>query len=133
MEWLTKLTDDAIKGFCASGSPVGGMPAVAKCMQRARAQIVSVGFTDKSKSSPLFGGTRAQYVNLTSEELLSIDSAPGGALASTNQLGRTPPIAVKVTPAQSIAVRLQLVREEVRGNFPAGSETLSAREARLCH
>lgn len=133
MDWLTKLSDDAINGFCASGSPVGGMPAVVKCMQRARAQIVAVGFAEKSKSSSLFSGTRAQYVNLTSPDLASVDSPPAGVLTSDNQLGRTPPIAVKVAPAQSIAVRLRLVREEVRGHFPAGSETLSPRESGLSH
>ena len=88
-------------------------------------QIVSVGFADRSKSPTLFSGTRAQYVNLTSSDLLSVDKD----IVSANQLGRTPPIAVKVSPPQSASVTVRIVREEVRGNFPAGSENNSAREA----
>lgn len=130
MGWLTDFTDAAVQAFCATGSPTQGGLAVQKCFLRAHAQIVALGFADKPKSSSLFGGTRAQYVNLTSPELVAADSS---ALGSSNQLGRTPPIAVKVTPAQSIKVRLWLVREEDRGNFPAGSEALSAREAKLDH
>src|SRR5687767_12639693 len=115
MGWLATLADEALKGFCASGNPSRGGFLVQKCFLRANAKIVTFGFADKSKSATLFGGTRKQYVNLTSADLLSVDTV----LQSANQLGWTPPIAVKVTPAQSIPVRLRLVREEVRGNFPA--------------
>jgi len=131
MGWWTDFTDGAVQAFCASGSPTTGPGrAVQKCFLRANAQIVAVGFAEKPKASSLFGGTRAQYVNLSEPDLVAADSS---ALGSINQLGRTPPIAVKVTPAQSIMVRLRLVRQEDRGNFPAGSETLSAREAKLDH
>jgi hypothetical protein len=129
MGWLATLADEALKGFCASGNPSRGGFLVQKCFLRANAKIVTFGFADKSKSATLFGGTRKQYVNLTSSDLLTVDSV----LQSANQLGWTPPIAVKVTPAQSIPVRLRLAREEVRGNFPAGSEALSTRESKLDH
>jgi len=88
-------------------------------------QIVSVGFADRGKSPLLFSGTRPQYVNLTSSDLLTVDKD----IVSANQLGRTPPIAVKVSPPQSASVNVRIVREEVRGSFPAGSENNSAREA----
>src|SRR6476646_9231995 len=130
MGWWTNFTDGAVQAFCGSGTPTKTGLAVQKCAQRAKAEIVTVGFADKPKSSPLFGGKRAQYVNLSSPDLVAADSA---AIGNANQLGRTPPVAVKVTPAQSIMVRLRLVRQEDRGNFPAGSETLSAREAKLDH
>ena len=129
MDWLSRLTEGALKAFAASGSPTAGGLVVQKCFLQENAQIVQFGFADKPKSGALFAGTRSQYVNLGDAQLLSVDSA----LKSSSQLGRTPPIAVKVTPAQSIRVRLKLAREEVRGNFPAGSESFSAREAGLDH
>lgn len=89
--------------------------------------LVSVGFTDKENANALFGGTRAQYVNLSKASVLPV----GTKIPSVNQLNRTPPVAIKVTPPTSTAVQVRLVREAVDGQFPAGSKSLSARETGL--
>ncbi len=92
-------------------------------------QIVEVGFADQATLNPLFGGTRDQYVNLSRVEARQADSE----IVSDNQIGRHPPIFVKVTPARATEVRVKLTRTLNRGGFPAGSSTLSARERGLSH
>ena len=92
-------------------------------------KIVHVGFTDMPGAKPLFGGKRHQYVNLSKASIAQHDAD----IASANQLGRTPPIHVKVTPAGAHAVQVRLVRAESAHGFSAGSEALSAREAGLTH
>jgi hypothetical protein len=92
-------------------------------------QIVEVGFADQATQNALFGGTRKQFVNLTRAEIRQADSD----ITSDNQIGHTPPIFVRVTPARATTVRLKLTRTLTRGGFPAGSSTLSARERGLAH
>src|SRR5688572_2084852 len=60
-------------------------------------QIVEVGFTDQPTENPLFAGTRKQYVNLSRTEILQADSE----ITSENQVGRHPPIFVRVSPPQA--------------------------------
>ena len=111
-------------------APARPAPAPLKPAEDAKPQqltLVSVGFTDKENAKALFGATRPQFVNLDNASVLPV----GTRIPSVNQLGRTPPVAIKVTPPTSTPVEVRLVREPVDGQFPAGSKTLSAREAGL--
>ncbi len=92
-------------------------------------QIVEVGFTDQPGLPALFGGARKQYVNLSRKRVRNGDAE----IVSDNQIGRTPPIFVRVSPPCAKTVRLKLHRTLHRGGFPAGSATLSARERGLAH
>lgn len=92
-------------------------------------QIVEVGFADQATQAPLFGGVRKQYVNLTRVEARQADDE----ITSDNQIGRHPPVVVRVTPARATNVRVRLTRTLNRGGFPAGSATLSATERGLAH
>jgi hypothetical protein len=92
-------------------------------------QIVEVGFADQATQAAVFGGTRKQYVNLTRVQARQADAE----ITSDNQIGRSPPLVVRVTPARVTNVRVKLTRSLNRGGFPAGSSTLSARERGLAH
>ena len=92
-------------------------------------RLVVVEFAEKPGTHTFFMGARWQYVNLSSEDLVGVDPA----VTSAHQLGRSPPIVVKVTPPQSKTVTLRLVRVEGSHGFPGGSATLSAREGGLEH
>ena len=92
-------------------------------------QIVEVGFTDQPAQATLFGGARKQYVNLSRKRVRQADAE----IVSDNQIGRTPPILVRISPPCATTVRLKLDRTLTRGGFPAGSATLSARERGLTH
>lgn len=92
-------------------------------------QIVEVGFTDNPKAPALFGGMRKQYVNLTDVKVRKGDLD----ITSDNQVGRTPPIMVRVTPPKATTVRIRLRRTLHRGGFPAGSSKLSGREEGQSH
>ena len=96
---------------------------------QAACQIVEAGFTDQATLNPLFGGARNQYVNLTRKRVRQGDAD----LLSDNQLGRTPPFMVRISPPCPRTVRVKLQRTLYRGGFPAGSSTLSARERGLAH
>lgn len=92
-------------------------------------QIVEVGFADQATQAAVFAATRKQYVNLTRVEVRQADAE----ITSDNQIGRRPPIVVRVTPARVTNVRVKLTRTLNRGGFPANSANLSARERGLGH
>jgi hypothetical protein len=100
---------------------------VSSCPLRSR--IVEVGFTDQPGDKALFSGVRSQFVNLSNRHVLRADSI----ITSANQLGRRPPIYIRVTPPQHTMVRVKLTRILLRGGFPSGSHRLSARERGLSH
>jgi hypothetical protein len=68
-------------------------------------------------------------VNLSRVKARQADSE----ITSDNQIGRKPPIFLRVTPARATEVRLRLTRTLTRGGFPGGSARLSARERSLAH
>jgi hypothetical protein len=92
-------------------------------------QIVEVGFADQATQAALFGDVRKQYVNLSRVQARQADAE----ITSDNQIGRSPPLVVRVTPARATSVRVKLQRTLNRGGFPGGSSTLSARERGLAH
>lgn len=92
-------------------------------------QIVEVGFTDQPDQPALFAGVRKQYVNLTRKRVRQGDTD----IVSDNQLDRTPPIMVRISPPCATTVRLKLERTLHRDGFPAGSSRLSTRERGLSH
>ena len=96
---------------------------------QAECQVVAVGFTNQPGSKDLFGGARNQYVNLTRKRVRQGDPE----LDSDNQLDRTPPFMVRISPPCARTVRVKLDRTLNRGGFPSGSSTLSARERGLAH
>jgi len=112
-------------------APPPALPAASPAVQICPIppQIVQVGFTDKPGQKPLFGGTRKQYVNLSKAAITQHDAD----IPSANQLGRTPPIYVKVTPPSVHTVRVRLVRTENGHGFAGGSEVLSATESGQAH
>ncbi len=134
MPWQNNLDDDANRNFAADErNETGATPDPALTRQDCPpcpVRLVVVEFAEKPASrTNFFLGARYQYVNLSSDALVGVDPA----VTSAHQLGRTPPIVVKVTPPQAKTVTLRLVRVEGSHGFPGGSETLSAREQGLSH
>lgn len=134
MSWLDELSDDTLGLIAADsgeGSEAGDTLAPLACQTcpPSPLTLVTVEFTDLPDERAVFAGERPQYVNLRSDRHV----APDTPLASANQLRRTPPFLIKVTPPQAATVRVRLVREESTHNFPAGSARRSARERGLAH
>ena len=134
MPWQNNLDDDANRNFAADErNETGATPDPALTRQDCPpcpVRLVVVEFAEKPASrTAFFMGARFQYVNLSADALVGVDPA----ITSAHQLGRTPPIVVKVTPPQAKTVTLRLVRVEGSHGFPGGSDTLSARENGLGH
>lgn len=134
MPWQNNLDDDASRSFAADErNETGAEPQRGLELQDCPpcpVRLVVVEFAEKPDSrTAFFLGARYQYVNLSSDQLVGVDPA----ITSAHQLGRTPPIVVKVTPPQAKTVTLRLVRVEGTHGFPGGSETLSSREQGLSH
>jgi hypothetical protein len=131
MPWQNTLSNDASRSFGAdqqrdgAADPALGGEICPACPE----ELVLVEFADKPGTKTAFGGIRKQYVNLSSEDLVGVDPA----ITSAHQLGRTPPIVVKVSPPKSKTVTLRLLREDRAHGFPASSATLSGRENGLEH
>lgn len=99
----------------------------AKCEAAKKVKLVVVEFADREGTLAAFGGTRSQYVNLSTY-------GDGDAQVTTGyKMYQRPPIVVKVSPPMAVTVTLRLVREDLKRGFPGGSEALSAREQGIEH
>ena len=133
MGWRRTASEDAERGLAADEAAEGGegadagAPVCVACAEHA--QIVEVGFIDRPAANALFAGQRKQYVNLMRTEILQADTE----LVSDHQLGRTPPIYIRVSPAQATPLRVKLTRTMEQCDFPAGSANRSTRERGQAH
>lgn len=132
MAWRDDLASKANTGFAADerhNTTLACNQLIQPCGRKPTITVVEVGFTAKPKEKALFPGTMEQCVNISSFAVASVDKN----IQSTNRLGRTPPIYVKLSQPRSMSVRLRLRRTLHDGSFPAGSSTLSEREKELDH
>jgi len=134
VSWLDELSDDTLGLIAADGgdgSEAGDTLAPLACQTCPPSPLilVMVEFTELPDERLVFAGERPQYVNLRSPRHVDAETP----LVSANQLRRTPPFLIKVSPPQVATVRVRLVREESTHSFPGSSARRSARERGLSH